>query len=54
MAKLEVERQRFVAFLEQIRMRSGVARAYGTQWPFSGPPFAKWQSFEIHAREMFG
>jgi len=54
LAKLEVERQRFVAFLEQIRMRSGVARAYGTQWPFSGPPFAKWQSFEIHAREMFG
>lgn len=54
LAKLEVERQRFIAFLEQIKVRGGVARSYATQWPFTGSPFHKWQSVEAHAHEIFG
>ena len=54
LAKLTVERNRFLAFVEDIKQRHGVPRAYATEWTFSGAPFHKWKSVTDHARDFFG
>jgi hypothetical protein len=52
-AKLAVERQRFRAFVEEIKARHGVPRTYGTKGVFSGAPFHRWRTVRQHARDFF-
>ena len=53
LAKLQPERHRFLALVEELRARSGAPRIFGTLWPHSGVRFHKWRSAEDHAREFF-
>ena len=54
LAKLTGERQRFLAFIDEIKSRHGASRDDRTEWTFTGAPFHPWRSVEQHAREMLG
>ncbi len=53
LAKIEPERQRFVAFIEQIKESFGVPRSYGTAWSFPGSPMHLWRTVGEHADDFF-
>jgi hypothetical protein len=52
LAKLQVERHRFTAFIERLRAEHDIPRAYETEWRYSGAPFKKWKTAEEHVREF--
>jgi glycosyltransferase involved in cell wall biosynthesis len=54
LARLTVDRHRFLAFLGEIKARYGCPRSYDLTWTFSGAPFHKYKSLQEHARDIFG
>ncbi len=54
LAKIEPERQRFVAFIEQLKESFGVPRSYGTGWSFSRSPIYDWRTVKDYADDFFG
>jgi glycosyltransferase involved in cell wall biosynthesis len=53
LAKLAVERHRFLAFVEDIKAGYGVARSFGMEWTFVASPFHNWRTVEEHAADFF-
>lgn len=54
LANLATHRNRYLAFIADIKARHGVPRSYDMNWTFRGAPFHKYRIVEEHAREFFG
>ncbi|MGH6922434.1 MAG: hypothetical protein ACRED5_01575 [Propylenella sp.] len=54
LARLEPERQRFMAFVEDIKAQHGVPRAYETEWNYPEGLQLRWRRVEDHAGDFFG
>jgi len=52
--KLASHRERFLAFIDDVKARRGSPQGQTTKWAFSGAPFHQWKSVEQHACELLG